>query len=65
MRYIKDMNEEILNQKTYTNKEVQRWLMVGKNTITKLARGKQLIPKRVGNRYVFLGSELLRFLRSK
>ncbi|EKE05934.1 MAG: hypothetical protein ACD_19C00140G0001 [uncultured bacterium] len=59
------MNEEILSQKTYSNKAVQKWLMVGKNTITRLAREKLLIPKLVGKRYVFLGEDILKFIRAK
>lgn len=65
MSYIKTMSEEILNQKTYTNKDVQRWLSVGKNTITRLVKEKQLVPKKVSNRFVFLGEDILKFMRAK
>ena len=59
------MDGEILNNKTYTTKEVMKWLRVGKNTISRLVKEKQLVPKIIGLRYVFLGSDLLKFIRTK
>ena len=57
--------DEIKNQKTYTQEEVKKWLRVGRNTMARLVKEGQLSPKLVGRRYVYLGEDLLKFIRGK
>lgn len=56
--------EEILPNKVYTRPEVQEILRIKEWSYKLLVRGGQLVPTRAGKRFLFLGSEILRFLKS-
>lgn len=48
----------------YKYKEVQKLLNISKDTASKYVRSGQLSPSIVGDKYLFFGEELIKFLNS-
>ena len=58
------MEQEILPNKVYSRLDVQRLLGIKEGCYRSIVRGGQLIPAKAGKRFLFVGSEILRYLKS-
>ena len=57
--------EEIRENAVYNYRQAQKFLGVGERTISKLIARGEISVRTVGTKYRFLGSEILRYLKSK
>lgn len=68
-RYLDDNNSpqivEIVANSVYTYADLQRIIGITKRTLSEYVDKKELRPIVFGNKYRFLGSEILRFLKAK
>ena len=56
---------EIVENKAYTTQELSEILRITLQTAKKIIGEKELYAKKVGNKYLILGSEILNYLQSK